>query len=160
MFIGTVQAAQLLNISPRRVRTLLSQGRIEGAYKLGRAWLIPLRDGRPSLIEGKRGPKSRWSKLVRKPRQENLAVVKVLRDGIAKNFKKQKVEEAVISIKREHNHAVHVHEILLNGPSRLCYSLTPRKDKGGATVWLETYFGAELFRLNNLTKERESIGFV
>ena len=159
MLISTVQAAKLLKISPRRVRTLLAQGRIEGAYKVGRAWLIPLRDGRPMVKEGRRGPKSRWSKLARKPRHNNLAVIKVVRDAINENLQKQEITRDVISLKRENNHAIHVQEILINGPSRLCYSLHPRKDKGGATVWLETHFGVELFRINSSTKERQSIGF-
>ncbi|NET61377.1 MAG: hypothetical protein F6K47_36200 [Symploca sp. SIO2E6] len=34
-----------LRISVGRVRTLLTQGRIEGARKLGRRWQIPTRTG-------------------------------------------------------------------------------------------------------------------
>ena len=40
-FITTKQAAELWNISPRRVAILCEQGRIEGAKKAGTVWLIP-----------------------------------------------------------------------------------------------------------------------
>ncbi len=41
MIVGTTQAAKILNISSSRLRILLIQGRVEGAYKTGRMWLIP-----------------------------------------------------------------------------------------------------------------------
>jgi hypothetical protein len=34
-------AAVLLDISPRRLRVLCAAGRVQGAKKLGRDWLIP-----------------------------------------------------------------------------------------------------------------------
>jgi Fic family protein len=40
-FMNTKQAANLWGISERRVRKLCSEGQIEGAKRLGRAWLIP-----------------------------------------------------------------------------------------------------------------------
>ncbi|NET52523.1 MAG: helix-turn-helix domain-containing protein, partial [Merismopedia sp. SIO2A8] len=60
MFVGTAQAAELLGISTTRVRQLLKQGRIQGAYKVGRFWVIPLFDGMPVITKGSRGPKARW----------------------------------------------------------------------------------------------------
>lgn len=39
--IGTKKAAELLNISARRVRKLIAQGRVYGAYKVGGNWIIP-----------------------------------------------------------------------------------------------------------------------
>ncbi len=42
MEVGTTQAAFILNISTARVRVLLKEGRIQGARKDGRSWLIPL----------------------------------------------------------------------------------------------------------------------
>ena len=44
MYLHTTQAASLLEISPRRLRQLLQQGRVKGAYKTGKYWLIPLFD--------------------------------------------------------------------------------------------------------------------
>lgn len=47
------QAAVELGVSERRVRQLAGDGRIQGATKIGAAWLIP----RPvALVPGKRGP--------------------------------------------------------------------------------------------------------
>ncbi len=40
-FMNTKQAANLWGISERRVRKLCSEGQIEGAKRVGRAWLIP-----------------------------------------------------------------------------------------------------------------------
>lgn len=157
MLVNTSQAAKLLRISPRRVRALLAQGRIEGAYKLGHIWLIPLRDGRPMVIKGVRGPKSRWSSLVRKPRQENLIVIKVVQKAI-KNNKHKNLRLPVVSVQPPNSKAIHVHEIEINGPCRLCYSTQPRHDKGGASVWIETHFGVELFLRDFETNALQSLG--
>ncbi|WP_424095382.1 helix-turn-helix domain-containing protein [Moorena producens] len=62
MMISTAQAADLLGVSPTRVRYLLSKGRVKGAYKVGRTWVIPLFDGMPVVTPGTRGPKRNWSK--------------------------------------------------------------------------------------------------
>ncbi len=40
--VGTTQAAFLLNISTARLRLLLRQGRLKGAEKFKRFWVIPL----------------------------------------------------------------------------------------------------------------------
>ena len=40
--ISTEEAAKHLGISARRIRTLLQQGRVRGATKIGRQWLIPV----------------------------------------------------------------------------------------------------------------------
>ncbi|MEQ9485363.1 hypothetical protein [Coleofasciculus sp. F4-SAH-05] len=60
MIVGTTEAAQILNISTARLRVLLIQGRVEGAYKTGKMWLIPLFNGKPLIKPGKRGPQPRW----------------------------------------------------------------------------------------------------
>ncbi len=41
MIVGTTETAKILNISTARLRVLLIAGRVEGAYKTGRIWLIP-----------------------------------------------------------------------------------------------------------------------
>ena len=60
-YIATTEAAFLLNISVVRLRQLLQQGRVVGAYKQGRRWLIPLTKGMPQVTKGKRGPKGTWN---------------------------------------------------------------------------------------------------
>lgn len=40
-FLTTSQVAERLGISTMRVRQLLETGRVEGAFKPGRIWLIP-----------------------------------------------------------------------------------------------------------------------
>lgn len=61
-FVSTQQAAELLGIHESRVRALAAEGRIRGALKVGRAWIIPLgADGKPKakiLLPG-RPPKGK-----------------------------------------------------------------------------------------------------
>ncbi|MEM6614763.1 MAG: hypothetical protein AAF652_21475 [Cyanobacteria bacterium P01_C01_bin.72] len=40
MYLHTTEAASLLKISPARLRQLLQQGRVKGAYKTGRYVLV------------------------------------------------------------------------------------------------------------------------
>lgn len=39
--ISTVEAAKKLKISPRRVRILCQEGRIDGAVRIGATWVLP-----------------------------------------------------------------------------------------------------------------------
>jgi len=74
MIVGTTETAKILNISTGRLRILLIAGRVEGAYKTGRMWLIPLFSGRPIIRKGKRGPAPRWQN----PRKPAKTVVHVI----------------------------------------------------------------------------------
>ncbi len=139
MYITAQETANILGVSRRRVLFLLSQNRIEGAFKAGNQWLIPLQDGKPLIREGKRGPKPRWSRHVNKPRKKDLTVIKVLRSNIDGN-EKNKTNKTVISVKRGNEPSIYGHSVVLNGPSTIHYSQEARTDKGGARVWLETYF--------------------
>ena len=60
MYIHTVECAEFLKVSVRRVQTLLTQNRIQGAFKENGRWKIPLFDGRPIVSRGQRGPLARW----------------------------------------------------------------------------------------------------
>ena len=71
MIVGTTETAKILNISTARLRVLLIAGRVEGAYKTGRMWLIPLFDGKPIIRKGKRGPAPSW----RNPRKPAKTIV-------------------------------------------------------------------------------------
>lgn len=46
-FITAKEAAKKWGITPRRVQILCSEGRIEGAWRLGNAWAIPLNAPKP-----------------------------------------------------------------------------------------------------------------
>lgn len=53
------QAARELNISPRRMRQLLRDGRVEGARRVGRSWMIPTA---LTVDPGSRGPAAQRSR--------------------------------------------------------------------------------------------------
>jgi hypothetical protein len=62
-FIQTPQASSLLKICPQRVRQLLKQGRIRGAFKDKKGfWQIPLYGDVPEIIPAKRGLQGTWAK--------------------------------------------------------------------------------------------------
>ena len=46
-FITAKEAAKKWGITPRRVQILCSEGRIEGAWRLGNAWAIPMNAPKP-----------------------------------------------------------------------------------------------------------------
>ncbi|NEO34036.1 MAG: helix-turn-helix domain-containing protein [Symploca sp. SIO3C6] len=136
MFVGTAQAAEILGISTARVRLLLKQGRIEGAYKIGRFWVIPLFDGMPVITKGSRGPKPRWCK-----RRPAVTFIHVNQHAIRQN-KKQGHHNPVISIKKG-NSNIYGHEVRINGPSKVVYQ--PNFPKAcGARVWIETLSTVEI----------------
>ncbi|MEM7557470.1 MAG: hypothetical protein AAF378_25985 [Cyanobacteria bacterium P01_A01_bin.84] len=88
MYVNTTQAASLLNISPSRLRQLLQKGRVRGAYKTGKFWLIPLYDGLPYVEKTRRGQAGTW-KTVKKPRK---TTVHINSNRIRQNIKKNKTE--------------------------------------------------------------------
>jgi excisionase family DNA binding protein len=64
VLLSTAEAAEMLGISPRRMRALLEEGRVREAKHVGRAWVVPsesldaLRDRKP----GRPWPKKRKRK--------------------------------------------------------------------------------------------------
>lgn len=46
-YMTTTEMSEIWGISPRRVALLCSQGRIEGAIKKGKTWLIPRDSEKP-----------------------------------------------------------------------------------------------------------------
>ncbi|MGK7941823.1 MAG: hypothetical protein AB4062_17065 [Crocosphaera sp.] len=62
MFVGTTEAAKRLGISSSRLRVLLQEGRVEGAYKAGKIWMIPLYNDAPVIAKRQRGPKPQWKR--------------------------------------------------------------------------------------------------
>jgi len=47
----TIEAAELWGITPRRVQVLCDNGRVKGAVRMGRTWIIP--KGTPKPIDGR-----------------------------------------------------------------------------------------------------------
>ena len=47
-YLTTVEMSAIWNITPRRIGILCSEGRIEGAIKKGKTWLIPSNVSKPS----------------------------------------------------------------------------------------------------------------
>ena len=150
MIVGTSEAANLLvrvplriknsagshrilNISTPRLRVLLIEGRVEGAYKTGKIWLIPLFKGKPIIQIGKRGPAPRWCN----PRKPAKTIIHVNTHKIKQNQKHQQ-KEAVIIVKQG-NTNVYGHEVEIPGGCRIIY----RPDNpicGGARVWIESLY--------------------
>ena len=47
----TSEAAKLWSITTRRVQVLCDRGKVKGAVRMGRTWIIP--KGTPKLIDGR-----------------------------------------------------------------------------------------------------------
>ena len=54
-YMTASQAAELWNISQRRVQILCASGRIEGVFKLGDNWAIPQNAEKPNDARMKKG---------------------------------------------------------------------------------------------------------
>ncbi|MGK7894149.1 MAG: helix-turn-helix domain-containing protein [Xenococcus sp. (in: cyanobacteria)] len=131
MYVHTTQAASLLGISSRRLRQLSQQGRIKGAYKSGKFWLIPLYNGLPQVTKAKRGQAGTW-KTTKQPKK---TIVHINSNKIKQNIKKSSEErEPVIAIKGTTN--TYVHQLEIPAPCRVVYQ--PDKPLScGAKVWIE-----------------------
>ncbi|NET59069.1 MAG: helix-turn-helix domain-containing protein [Symploca sp. SIO2E6] len=128
--VGSTEASFMLGISDARVRRLLSQGRIKGATKQGRVWMIPLYKGMPVVTAGRRGPKGTWYK---RPRQVETCVL-VNRQTIASNAKNNQNEPPIVVKLGKHSHQCH--QLDIKGPCRLVY--TPQGlGPCGARLWIE-----------------------
>ncbi len=131
MYVNTTQAASLLKISPSRLRQLLQKGRVRGAYKTGKFWLIPLFNGMPYIEKTKRGQAGTW-KVVKKPQK---TTVHINSNIIRQNIKKSKAErEPAIAVKGKKKH--YVHELEIPVPCKIIYNPDKPLDCG-ARVWIE-----------------------
>ncbi len=130
MHVGTKEVASILGVSVERVRLLLKQGRIKGAFKVGRIWVIPLEGGRPIISKGRRGPKARWN------RNHKVGVTKIYvkKNEISSNYYRGE-RKPVISVNHSNQNAVCGHEVLVSGPVRIVYD--PDKHKN-PRLWIET----------------------
>ncbi|MEB3277632.1 MAG: DNA-binding protein [Lyngbya sp.] len=131
MIVGTTEAARILKISTARLRVLLSAGRVQGAYKTGKMWLIPLVDGEPTIERGTRGPAPRWCNLRKLPK----TIVHVNSHRIRQNQKQQQ-QLPVITVKKGQTNT-YGDTIEIPGGCRVVYR--PNKPLPcGARVWIET----------------------
>lgn len=46
-YLTTAELSEKWNITPRRIGVLCSEGRIDGAIKKGKTWLIPAKSTKP-----------------------------------------------------------------------------------------------------------------
>jgi hypothetical protein len=130
--VGTTEAARLLNISPRRFRDFLLRGRVHGAFKAGRAWVIPLIDGLPLIAEGKRGPKP-TRRISRTP---SPSVVHVN----TKLFGQKDIEGNYVPVitAKTGGENFYSEAIVIPGPCKIVYNFD-NKLNSGAKCWIETY---------------------
>ena len=135
LIVGTTQAAKILNISTARMRALLSSGRVQGAYKTGKLWLMPLINGKPMISKGKRGPAPSW----KNPKAPAKTIIHVNSQKISQNKQKNQ-QEPVITVKRGKTN-VYAHEVEIPGGCRVVYSPNNPKSSG-AQVWIETFYEA------------------
>lgn len=148
MYVGTTKAAKILNISTSAMRYLISQGRVKGAYKAGRNWIIPLFNGMPIISRGTRGPKAKWRKII--PAKTKIHVN---RNNIGQNTNK-KLEDLipVISVKNSKDN-VYGYSIKINGPCEVIYR--PQKPLDcSAALWIETFSQVQV-QLTNPSKKSE-----
>ena len=137
--IGTTEAAHYLGISTVRLRILLQQGRVKGAEKQGRAWIIPLFNGMPVIEERGKGPKGTWYK---RPRQVETCIL-VNRQTIGKNAKEGQNEPPIVVKEGKNQHECH--ELEINGSCRIVY--TPHETGPcGARLWIEAAAHVPLVR--------------
>ncbi len=130
--IGTEELGKLLGISPRRVRALLKAGRVEGAFKVGGTWVIPLVDGEPVIQTSKYGPKATWEKKLKSPSPTYIHVNTKLFG------KKDKDGEyvPVITVKKSSQN-IYSRRVVIPGPCTVVYDF--ENAKYGAKTWIETF---------------------
>ena len=141
--ITTREAAFLLGICCQRVRVLLSQGRIRGAYKHKGFWQIPVYGERkmPVVVPGTRGPKGIWCHQERK----KPTIIHVNQQKIKKNGKRIKHDplmtpdqlKPVISVKQRNRNDLG-YQIIIKGECRIVYKPYQPLDCG-AHLWIETH---------------------
>ncbi|MGK7919410.1 MAG: DNA-binding protein [Trichodesmium sp.] len=141
--IGTTEAAFLLNISTARLRLLLRQGRLKGAKKVKRFWVIPLNSrGMPEITPGSRGPQGTWNKGFRKGK----TFIHVLRREIDYN-RDYGTSLPAISVKQG-NRNDRCHQVEILGNCKIVYRPhQPNSSQaGGARLWIEVEPDVEIIR--------------
>lgn len=136
--IGTKKAAQLLHICTRRVRKLIAEGRVHGAYKIGGNWVIPLINGYPKISTASRGPKPTWKRVQTPPKN----VVHINRQLIGKKMDDGEFAPPIAVKCRNKN--TYSRRIVIPEPCVLVYDFENPQKNCGATAWIETFSEPEI----------------
>ncbi|MGD1805554.1 hypothetical protein ACP6PL_08955 [Dapis sp. BLCC M126] len=142
IYIGTREAAFLLGICCQRVRVLLSQGRIKGAYKHKGFWQIPLYGKMPVVIPGSRGPEGIWCKKLRKkPTKIHVNQHKIKSNSKRIKYDPQMTLEQLIPVitSKQGRRNDMGYQMEIHGPCRIVYKPYEPLDCG-AHLWIETYY--------------------
>lgn len=131
--IGTTEAAKLLEISARRLRYLLAQDRVIGAFKAGRNWVIPVIEGLPKIKAASRGPKSIWKKLTTPAK----SVIHINRQVIGKKVDDEYIPPISVKYRNENIYCLKVE---IPGPCTLVYQPESPLPGSKATAWIESFF--------------------
>jgi len=131
--ITTKHAAMALGISETRVCFLLRKGRIPGAIKQGRVWMIPVTNGRIEIIDGDRGPDGSWRSEY-SIEQKNIHVY--LQRIRTNRHNQEKKPPIIVKVGKKKKFYTNYAEI--SGPFRIIYKPEDPLD-GDAEVWIETY---------------------
>ena len=138
MYVGTTEAAEILDIKPSRMRYLLSEGRVKGAYKSGKNWIIPLFYRMPIISRGKRGPNPKWCRRI-----PAKLIINVNRNKIRDNKNRQN-PEPVISVKR-YDSNTYGFSAKINGPCEIIYQPENPLNCNGV-LWIETFASVGVIR--------------
>ena len=146
--VGTTEACYLLDISASRLKQLLSLKRVQGAYKDGRFWKIPLYNRMPRIDKKKtrKGPKGTWRQRPQKADKHIHVNQHVIRSN-----HEDKTNKPPITVKCG-NRNDYGHEVDILGPCRLIYR--PNHPlKCGARLWIEVKPGVSVAIHNYMTFE-------
>jgi hypothetical protein len=129
--VGTIEAGKLLNISDRRVRYLLADNRVEGAFKVGRIWIIPLVNGMPIVKTFNKGPVPTWKQLKKKA----LSRIHINKHLFGKQDSNGQYVPVVI-VKKPGGKPIYCHRVEIHGYLSVIYDYENPFEN--ARVWIET----------------------
>ncbi|MEB3177576.1 MAG: hypothetical protein VKL59_00820, partial [Nostocaceae cyanobacterium] len=116
---------------PRRLRYLLQEDRVHGAFKVGRTWVIPLVNGLPVISQGESGPPAKW-KTPPAPKPNYIHVNSQLFGKKDRNGN----YVPVITVKSRKSN-FYSESVVIPGPCKVVYDFENPKYR--AKCWIETY---------------------
>lgn len=146
VWVGTAEVAELMGVTERRVRQILCEERILGAYKVSGVWIIPLYAGMPVIVRRNKGPKARWVPKTR--HQPPLMCIHVNQKFLHYNAKHPDREPVpIFAIEKYGNpkDKVYASRVVFHGPSELVHEPYPGCGlKCGSKAWIQTREPLEL----------------